>query len=136
MLFDSARGSRNWSAEVAKQAFAQVFYPDVITDDLTCLSNDPNTSRLTVHMSECMAMGMSLEDVLIASTNVPASYMKGVTVGVKRGLDANITILDISDNGHQFVDAFGVPYEGKYFIEPRTTIIKGKVMYNEIKTDY
>ena len=136
VLFDSARGSRNWSAEVAKQAFAQGFYPDVITDDLTCLSNDPNTSRLTVHMSECMAMGMSLEDVLIASTNVPASYMKGVTVGVKRGLDANITILDISDNGHQFVDAFGVPYEGKYFIEPRTTIIKGKVMYNEIKTDY
>jgi dihydroorotase len=136
VLFDSARGSRNWSAEVAKAAFEQGFYPDVITDDLTCLGNDPGTSRLTVHMSECMALGMSLEDVLYAATNVPASYMRGVSVGIKRGLDANITILDISEDGHRFTDAFGVPYEGKSFIEPRATIIKGKIMYNEIKTDY
>ena len=126
VLFDSARGSRNWSAEVAKQAFAQGFYPDVITDDLTCLSNDPNTSRLTVHMSECMAMGMSLEDVLIASTNVPASYMKGVTVGVKRGLDANITILDISDNGHQFVDALEFPMRANTLLSPEPPLSRAR----------
>ena len=59
VIFDSARGSRNWSSEVAKAAFAEGFFPDVITDDLTALSNDPQTSRLTVHMGECMALGMS-----------------------------------------------------------------------------
>ena len=70
---------QHWSSEVAKAAFAEGFCPDVITDDLTALSNDPQTSRLTVHMGECMALGMSFEDVLLRTTTVPASYMKGVT---------------------------------------------------------
>lgn len=136
VLFDSARGSRNWSSEVAKVAFDEGFTPDVITDDLTALSNDPQTSRLTVHMSECMALGMSFEDVLYKATNVPASYMKGVQVGVKRGLPANITILELEEGPHDFTDAFGEHYMGKTNIVPRATIINGKIMYNTIVTDY
>lgn len=136
VLFDSARGSRNWSAEVAKSAFAQGFTPDVITDDLTALSNDPQTSRLTVHIGECMAMGMSFDDALYHATNVPASYMKGVEVGIQRGLPANITILELQQGEHQYVDAFGVPYTGDTFIVPKATILNGKIMYNEIHTDY
>ena len=137
VLFDSARGARNWSAEVAKAAFSQGFFPDVISDDLTCLSNDPGTSRLTVHISECIAMGMPLDDALYAATNVPASYMEGISVGIQRGLDANITIVDIEQNKpHRFMDSFGVEYTGQSFIIPRATIVKGNVMFNEILTDY
>ena len=136
VLFDSARGSRNWSAEVAHTAFAQGFTPDVITDDLTCLSNDPQTSRLHVHMGECMAMGMTLEEVLYRATNVPASYMKGVQVGIRRGMPANITILDIKEGPHMYTDAFGVNYEGNTFMLPVTTIVGGEVKYNTIETDY
>jgi len=136
VLFDSARGSRNWSSEVAKAAFAEGFTPDVITDDLTALSNDPQTSRLTVHMSECMALGMSFEDVLYHATNVPASYMKGVQVGVQRGLPANITILELEKGPHDFADAFDEHYIGDTFIIPKATIIGGKIMFNTIITDY
>ncbi|MCR4672991.1 MAG: hypothetical protein K5637_07120 [Lachnospiraceae bacterium] len=136
IIFDSARGSRNWSAEVAKAAFAQGFYPDAITDDLTCLSNDPQTSRLHVHMGECMALGMSFDDVLYRATNVPASYMKGVQVGIQRGNAANITILELQKGPHMYTDAFGVEYEGDTFIQPRATIYKGEIKYNTIYTDY
>ena len=136
VIFDSARGSRNWSSEVAKAAFAEGFFPDVITDDLTALSNDPQTSRLTVHMGECMALGMSFEDVLLRTTSVPASFMKGVEVGVKRGLPASLTILDLQQGPHDFTDAFGEHYEGQTNIIPKATIIKGKIMYNTIVTDY
>lgn len=136
VLFDSARGSRNWSSQVAKAAFAEGFMPDVITDDLTALSNDPQTSRLTVHMSECMALGMSFEDVLYHATNVPAGYMKGVQVGLQRGLPANITILDLQRGPHDFIDAFGEHYMGDTFIVPKTTVIGGKIMFNTIVTDY
>lgn len=136
VLFDSARGSRNWSAEVAKTAFAQGFTPDVITDDLTALSNDPQISRLTVHIGECMAMGMTFDDALYHATNVPASYMKDVQVGLLRGMPANITILELKTGEHQYVDAFGVPYVGDTFIVPKATILNGKIMYNEIHTDY
>ncbi len=136
VIFDSARGGRNWSAEVAKVAFAEGFTPDIISSDLTCLSNDPRTSRLDVHMSECMAMGMSFEDVLYHATNVPASCMKGVHPGVKRGLQANLTIIDLQKGPHIFNDAYGVEYEGEYKIVPKATVVRGKVMYNELKTDY
>lgn len=121
---------------MAKAAFAEGFFPDVITDDLTALSNDPQTSRLTVHMGECMALGMSFEDVLLRTTSVPASFMKGVEVGVKRGLPANLTILDLQQGPHDFTDAFGEHYEGQTNIIPKATIIKGKIMYNTIVTDY
>lgn len=136
VLFDSARGGRNWSAEVAKIAFAEGFTPDIISSDLTCLSNDPKTSRLDVHMSECMAMGMSLEDVLYHATNVPASCMKGVDVGVRRGIRANLTIVDPEKGPHTFNDAYGVEYVGDTKIVPKATVVNGKVMYNELKTDY
>ena len=136
VLFDSARGARNWSAEVARTAFAQGFTPDVITDDLTCLSNDPQTSRLHVHMGECMAFGMSLDDVLYHATNVPASYMRGVQVGIRRGYPANITILEVKEGPHTYRDSFGVQYEGNAFLLPRATILNGNIMYNQIYTDY
>lgn len=136
VIFDSARGSRNWSSEVAKAAFAEGFFPDVITDDLTALSNDPQTSRLTVHMGECMALGMSFEDVLLRTTTVPASYMKGVTPGVQRGLAANLTLLDLREGPHDYTDAFGEHYEGRAFLVPQATIINGKIMFNTIETDY
>ena len=136
VIFDSARGSRNWSSEVARVAFDEGFIPDVITDDLTALSNDPQTSRLTVHMGECMAFGMSFEDVLLRTTAVPASYMKGVDPGVKRGRAANLTILDVQQGPHDFTDAFGEHYQGQANIVPKATLVNGKIMYNTIVTDY
>jgi len=136
VIFDSARGARNWSSEVAKAAFDQGFYPDVITDDLTCLSNDPHTSRLTVHMGECVAMGMSFEDVLERVTIAPAKLMKGVEAGVRRGLPANLTLLEVREEPHTFQDAFGLTYTGPMSITPRATILKGRIMFNSIVTDY
>ena len=79
---------------------------------------------------------MSFEDVLYHATNVPASRMKGVDVGIQRGKRANITIIDLKKGPHIFNDAYGVEYEGEYKIVPKATIVNGKVMYNEIKTDY
>lgn len=135
VLFDSCRGSRNWSADVAKAAFDQGFFPDIISSDLTSLSNHPQTSRLDVHMSECMALGMSFEDVIERVTYAPAKEMK-ITTGIQRGNRANLTILELDEGDHMFSDAYGVAYEGKYKVVPRATIINGKVMFEDIGTDY
>lgn len=136
VLFSSARGSRNWSSEVARTAFDQGFIPDLISDDLTCLSNDPYTSRLHVHMGECVAMGMSVEDVLKKVTVEPAKLMNGIQVGIQKGLPANITILDMDEGEHEFVDAFGLKYNGPIKFTPLATIYRGEVKYNAIETDY
>lgn len=136
VLFSSSRGSRNWSFEVASTAFAQGFVPDIISDDLTCLSNDPYTSRLHVHMGECVAMGMSPDEVLRKVTVEPAKLMKNVEVGLQRGMAANITIMDIAEGEHIFRDAFGLTYPGPLKFTPLATIYRGEIKYNAIETDY
>lgn len=136
VLFSSSRGSRNWSSEVASTTFAQGFVPDIISDDLTCLSNDPYTSRLHVHMGECVAMGMSPDEVLRKVTVEPAKLMKNVEVGLHRGMAANITIMDIAEGEHIFRDAFGLTYPGPLKFTPLATIYRGEIKYNAIETDY
>ena len=136
VLFNSSRGSRNWSSEVAHVAFEQGFVPDIISDDLTCLSNDPYTSRLHVHMGECVAMGMPVDEVLRKVTVEPAKLMKDVMVGIQRGLPANLVIMDIEEGEHEFHDAFGLIYNGPVKFTPRTTIYRGEIKYNTIETDY
>ena len=136
VLFSSSRGSRNWSSEVASTTFAQGFVPDIISDDLTCLSNDPYTSRLHVHMGECVAMGMSPDEVLRKVTVEPAKLMKNIEVGLQRGMAANITIMDIAEGEHIFRDAFGLTYPGPLKFTPLATIYRGEIKYNVIETDY
>jgi dihydroorotase len=136
VIFDSCRGSRNWCAAIAKPAFEQGFYPDLITADLTSLSNDPYTSRLNIHMSECMAFGMNFKDVLYRVTDVPSKIMKGVKVGLKRGLPANITVVDLEKGPHTFGDATGAKYQGDVKIVPKATIVNGKVMYDVTNSEY
>ena len=136
VLFSSARGSRNWSSEVARTAFDQGFFPDLISDDLTCLSNDPYTSRLHVHMGECAAMGMPVDEVLRKVTAEPAKLMNSIQTGIQKGLPANITILDIDQGEHEFIDAFGLRYSGPVQFTPRATIFRGEIKYSTIVSDY
>lgn len=136
VIFDTGRGSRNWSVEMAKLAFEQGFYPQMITSDLSSLSNDPNTSRLNVHMAECMALGMDFKDVLYCVTDAPAAVMNNVTVGLKVGNRANISVLDLKEGEVEFVDAFGVKSKGNKQVLPVATIVNGKVMFDKTNTDY
>lgn len=135
VLFDSCRGSRNWCVEVAQAAFQQGFYPDIISSDLTALSNHPQTSRLNIHMSECMALGMSFKDVIERVTYAPAKEM-GIVTGIRRGNPGNLTILKLDEGPHVFSDAYGTQYQGKYKIIPKATVVNGKIMYDDIRNDY
>ncbi len=136
VLFDTGRGSRNWSVEMAKPAFAQGFYPQMITSDLSALSNDKYTSRLNVHMAECMALGMEFKDVLACVTDAPASLMNHMKTGLKVGYPANISVLELKEGEVTFRDAFGVETKAGCQVLPVATVVKGKVLYDRTDTDY
>lgn len=130
VLFDTARGHRHWNVPVARAAFDQGFMPDLVTADSTALGDKPLTCQLPTIMSEVMALGMSFDDVLKATTDTAASLMRGVTCGIKRGNPANLTILDIVEGPVDFKDASGNPLKGDRLIVPLATIIKGEIVYN------
>jgi len=128
--FDTARGHRHWNVPVARAAFDQGLFPDIVTADSTALGDKPLTCQLPTIMSEVMALGMSFDDVLRATTYTPAALMKGVTCGMQRGDPANLTILDVKEGPITFQDASGNTMEGNKLIVPLATIIKGEVVYN------
>ena len=81
-------------------------------------------------------MGMPVDEVLRKVTVEPAKLMKNVEVGVRRGLSANLTILDIDEGEHEFRDAFGLTYPGPVKFTPMATIYRGEIKYNAIETDF
>lgn len=48
----------------------------------------------------------------------------------------SLTVLDVQKGSHQFVDAFGVRCTGKTALVPMSTIVNGKILYNQIESDY
>jgi dihydroorotase len=129
VIFDACRGTRHWNVDVARAAFAQGFFPDLITADTTALSDKPLTCQLPTIMSEIMALGMSFKEVILKTTDVPSKIMKGVKSGLERGLPANITLIDLQKSDFTYSDAHGNKLKGEYKVVPVATIIKGKVKY-------
>lgn len=73
---------------------------------------------------------------LYCVTDAPAAVMNNVTVGLKVGNRANISVLDLKEGEVEFVDAFGVKTKGNKQVLPVATIVNGKVMFDKTNTDY
>lgn len=130
VLFDACRGTGHWCYPVLEKSFEQGFFPDLITADTTSLSAIPLTCQLPTVMSELLALGMPLDEIIIKTTKAPAEIMKGVTTGIEQGKPANFTVLDIVDGEFEFTDSHGNKMKGDKLIVPQKTIIKGKVLYS------
>lgn len=130
VLFDACRGTGHWCYPVIEKAFDQGFFPDLITADTTSLAAIPFTCQLPTVMSELLALGMPLDEIIIKTTKAPAEIMKGVTTGIEQGKPANFTVLDIQEGDFEFKDSHGNLMRGSKLIVPKKTIVKGKVLYS------
>lgn len=130
VLFDACRGTGHWCFPVLERAFDQGFFPDLITADTTSLSAIPLTCQLPTVMSELLALGMPLSEIITKTTKAPAEVMKGVVTGIEQGKPANFTVIDIVDGDFEFKDSHGNTMKGDKLIVPNKTIIKGKVLYS------
>lgn len=130
VLFDACRGTGHWCYPVLEKAFDQGFFPDLITADTTSLAAIPFTCQLPTVMSELLALGMPLDEIIIKTTKAPSEIMKGVTTGIEQGKPANFTVLDIQEGDFEFKDSHGNLMRGSKLIVPKKTIVKGKVLYS------
>lgn len=133
VIFDACRGTGHWCFPVLEKAFDQGFMPDLITADTTSLSAIPLTCQLPTVMSELLALGMPLDDIIKKTTVIPANMMKNVKSGIKQGNPANLTVLDIVEGEYEFKDSHGNTMKGSKLIVPKKTIVKGKVLYSDVE---
>ena len=127
VLFDIGHGMGSFAFKTGRAMLAAGFLPDTISSDVHKLSiNGPAFDQVTT-MSKFLCLGMSLKDVVAASTVNAAMAMRRPELGsLKSGSVGDATVLDIVDGTHDYVDAVGEHLSGKQRIVSKGVVVGGK----------
>ena len=124
--FDFSNGlNEHWDWNVAEKALAQGFAPDTIATDLTFAGRKEQVLDLPNVMSKMLLLGMPLKDVIACATvNASKTFKELNPYGsLAVGAAADVTILELSGSGYEFVDN----YKNKR-IGPQRLLTRGVVM--------
>jgi len=131
VLFDIGHGCGSFAFEVGHALLEQGFLPDTISSDIHMFSIDGPAYDLPTTMSKFLALGMSLMDVIRATTIAPAR-----AIGIQDhfgslsiGKTADISIMKLEKNTLTFEDAFKQTLQANRKLVPITTIKNGKVIW-------
>jgi dihydroorotase len=127
IVFDVGHGFGSFGYETVAPAVAEGFWPDTISTDLHSLSASGPVVDLPTTMSKFLNLGMSLSDVIRATTMNPARVIgRADTVGTLRvGTVADVTVLAVEDRDVQFRDATGAVRSGSQIFRVHSTIRAG-----------
>lgn len=131
IVFDVGYGGASFNFSQAIPAIKQGFLPRTISTDLhTGSMNASMKSQIDV-MSKFLLMGMSLNDVIKASTWSPAQVIKREELGnLTVGGIADVAVLNLRQGNFGFYDKTGYKVEGKQKLECEMTIKGGKIVYD------
>ncbi|MEI7600730.1 MAG: amidohydrolase/deacetylase family metallohydrolase [Aestuariivirga sp.] len=126
VLFDIGHGMGSFAFKTARAMLANGFPPDTISSDVHALCiNGPAFDQLTT-MSKFLCLGMSLPDVIKASTENAAFALKRPELGsLKPGSVGDATILSVDEGSFDYVDVVGEHLEGRQRITSRGVVIGG-----------
>jgi len=127
VLFELAHGKTQCSLEVERLAVRQGFFPDIISTDYSAFSRK---ETLTYVMSELLAQGMPLKEILRAVTENPGrliwpELLPGLSVGKK----ADIAVIRTEKQTIRFTDQHGNSVYGKVLLRPVLTMCGGMIVH-------
>jgi dihydroorotase len=127
VLFDIGHGMGSFAFKTARAMLANGFPPDTISSDVHALCiNGPAFDQVTT-MSKFLCLGMSLPEVIKASTETAAFALKRPDLGsLKPGCAGDATILSVDDGAFDYVDVVGEHLTGDRKINSRGVVIAGK----------
>jgi dihydroorotase len=86
---------------------------------------------MTNVMSKFINLGMGLNEVIAASTWIPAKTIKREQLGsLTIGLDADVAIFNLREGNFGFIDAAGYRMNGTKKLECELTIRDGKIVFD------
>jgi dihydroorotase len=127
VLLDSCHGLNHFSFHIARHALSQGLVPDVISTDL-CEVVMSSAQSLPVVMSKFLALGLSIDQVVAMTTINPAKALgmaeqKG---GLKPGMAADITVINLTEGNFVFNDGTGGEViSGDKLVEPHMVFKSG-----------
>lgn len=133
VLLDVGHGAGGFDATVARTILSHGYLPNTISTDLHSGSVEKVLSLPNV-MSKFLALGMSLENVLLCTTSHPERIagFKSEKEEFVVGESASFTIFEIENGQFNFSDVHGHDFKGELRINPILTLHNGKVVSNKL----
>jgi len=127
VLFDIGHGMGSFAFKTARAMLANGFEPDTISSDVHALCINGPAFDLATTMSKFLCLGMPLDRVVKAATEMPARAVKRHELGtLKPGSPGDATLLSLDDGSFDYVDVVGEHLEGRQRLHARGTVIAGK----------
>lgn len=127
VLFDIGHGKGSFAFKTARAMLANGFLPDTISSDVHALCiNGPAFDQVTT-MSKFLCLGMSLNEVIKASTLNAGMMLKRPEYGsLKVGSLGDATILTVREGKFDYIDVVGETLKGSQKIVSEGVVLKGK----------
>jgi dihydroorotase len=124
--FDAGHGGGSFVFRWAVPAIKQGFLPDSISTDLHTSSMIGGMKDMTNVMSKFLNMGMTLQQVVAASTWQPAQQIKRTDLGhLSVGATADVAVLGVEKGTFGFVDVYGAKMGGNLNLVAEMTMKDG-----------
>lgn len=131
IIFDVGYGGGSFDYRQALPAIKAGFFPNTISTDLHTGSMNAAMKDMLHVMSNFVAMGMSIPEVIKASTWAPAQAIKREELGhLSVGAVADIAILNVRQGDFGFWDRVGYNVKAKQKFECEMTIRNGVIVYD------
>lgn len=131
VIFDVGHGGGSFAWRVAVPAIRQGFLPDSISTDLHIGSMNAGMKDMLNLMSKFLALGLSLDDVILRSTWNPAKEIHHEELGnLSVGSPADVSVLRLETGHFGFTDMYGARMNGNRKLTCELTVHNGKVVYD------
>jgi dihydroorotase len=131
VIFDVGNGGGSFAWRIAVPAIRQGFLPDSISTDLHIDSMNAGMKDMLNVMSKFLALGLSLDDVILRSTWNPAKEIHHEELGnLSVGSPADVAVLRLETGHFGFTDMYGARLDGSRKLICELTVRNGKVVYD------
>jgi dihydroorotase len=131
VIFDVGHGGGSFSFGVAAPLMADGFIPDSISTDLHISSMNGGMKDMLNVMDKFLAMGMSLDDVILRSTWNPAKEIGREDLGhLSVGAIADMSVLRVESGDFGFLDMHGARLKGNKRLAAEMTFRDGKCVWD------
>ena len=131
IIFDVGHGGGSSRFSQAIPALKSGFIPNTISTDIhTGSMNAGMKDQLNV-MSKFLNIGMNLQQVIAASTWLPAKVIQREELGhISSGAGADVAVFSLLKGKFGYIDSGGFSFQGTEKLQCELTIRDGKVVYD------
>jgi dihydroorotase len=130
VLFDVGHGAASFTWRVAVPIVREGFLPDTISTDLSTNSMVTGARDLLTVVNKCLAMGLSVEQVIERSTWNAARAIRKPDLGhLSVGAPADVAVLRLQRGDFGFLDAYGARLRSDRQLACEMTLRDGKIVY-------